>query len=34
MPGRFLFIVVYGVGIGLLLLVLSPRIARWMGGVR
>jgi POT family proton-dependent oligopeptide transporter len=34
MPGRFLFIVMYGVGIGLLLLVLSPRIARWMGGVR
>jgi POT family proton-dependent oligopeptide transporter len=34
MPGRFLFIVMYGCGVGLLLLVLSPRIVRWMGGVR
>jgi len=34
MPGRFVFIVTYGVGVGLLLLVLSPRIVRWMGGVR
>ena len=34
MPGRFLFIVVYGVGVGVLLLLLSPRIVRWMGGVR
>ena len=34
MPGRFLFIVMYGCGVGLLLLILSPRIVRWMGGVR
>jgi POT family proton-dependent oligopeptide transporter len=34
MPGRFLFIVMYGCGVGLLLLALSPRIVRWMGGVR
>ncbi len=34
MPGRFLFIVLYGCGFGLLLLALSPRIVRWMGGVR
>jgi POT family proton-dependent oligopeptide transporter len=34
MPGRFLFIVLYGVGFGSLLLLLSPRIVRWMGGVR
>jgi len=34
MPGRFLFIVMYGCGIGLLLLMLSPRIVRWMGSAR
>jgi POT family proton-dependent oligopeptide transporter len=34
MPGRFLFIVLYGCGFGALLLALSPRIVRWMGGVR
>ena len=34
MPGRFLFIVLYGCGVGALLLLLSPRIVRWMGGVK
>jgi proton-dependent oligopeptide transporter, POT family len=34
MPDRFLFIVMYGCGVGLLLLVLSPRIVRWMGNIR
>ena len=34
MPGRLLFIVLYGCGFGLLLLLLSPRIVRWMGSVR
>jgi POT family proton-dependent oligopeptide transporter len=34
MPGRFLDIVIYGCGVGLLLLALSPRIVRWMGGAR
>jgi POT family proton-dependent oligopeptide transporter len=34
MPGRFLFIVMYGCGFGALLLLLSPRIVRWMGGVK
>jgi POT family proton-dependent oligopeptide transporter len=34
MPGRFLFITAYGCGMGLLLLLVSPRVVRWMGGVR
>lgn len=34
MPDRYLGIVMYGCGVGLLLLILSPRIVRWMGGVR
>lgn len=34
MPGLFMFVVMYGCGVELLPLVLSPRIVRWMGGVR
>jgi len=34
MPDKFLFIVIYGCSFGVLLLLLSPRIVRWMGGVR
>ena len=34
MPGRYLDIVFYACGVGVVLLVLSPRITRLMGGVR
>jgi len=34
MPGRYLDIVVYGCSVGLVLLIISGRVTRLMGGVR